>query len=178
MWLRASAIIVLLVKGKIHLATIFFFELSIFIVDMEVRIHFLYIGLLWKLQGGHFLLLKAYFGSRLVFKLEFHLLYLKDPLGINGLDLSLHQLIEQYVFSRYAFLEEVFKIPFIFLNIVVLLPGRGALGRIEYGLRVSWIIVEFGENGFLLVLALVFAVGAGHALPLDGFLLLVYTHRD
>jgi hypothetical protein len=127
---------VLLIKGKIHLAAIFFFQLSIFVIDMEVGIHFLYIGLLGKLQGGHFLFLKAYFGSCLIFQLKFHLFDLKDPLGINGLDLSLHQLIEQYVFSRYAFLEEVFEILFIFLNIVALLPGRGALGRIEYGLRV------------------------------------------
>lgn len=102
--------------------------------------------------------MKAYFRSSLIFKLEFHLFNLKDPLRINGLDLALHQFIEQYVFSRYPLLKEVFKILFIFLNIVTLLSGRGTFGRIEYGLRVSGIIVEFGEYRLLLVLALILTV--------------------
>lgn len=81
--------------------------------------------------------MKTYFRSCLIFKLKFHLFDLKDPLWINGLNLSLHQFIKEYIFGRYPLLEEIFKVLFIFLNIVVLLPWRRGLGRIEYGLRVT-----------------------------------------
>lgn len=81
--------------------------------------------------------MKAHLGSCLILKLEFHLLDLKDPLGVNGVDFPLHEFVKEYVFSRNALLEEIFQVLFVFLNIVVLLPGRSGLGRIEYGLRVA-----------------------------------------
>lgn len=95
---------------------------------------------------------------RSVFQLELHLLDLEDPARMERIMSPFHQMLEEFVLSRDAILEEIFEVLSIFTEIVAW--WRWERFGVENLLRISGIISETIENRLAAVLAGVLSVAA------------------
>lgn len=90
MRMRSSSVILILIEGKVHLASVFLLQLPVFIIDLEASIDLRERRLPDLLQLCLKLLLKVNLG--LVLEFVLHLFHLKHFLGVYHIVFSLHQL--------------------------------------------------------------------------------------
>lgn len=133
MRVRTPPIILILIEGKIHPPSVFLFQLPIFIIDLEAGIDLRERRLMYPLQFRLKLLLKVDFSLILEFIL--HLLHFEHFFGVDHLPLPFHQLPQEDVFWRDAFLEEILEVLFVLLDEVIL--SWGGVFRSKDGLWVA-----------------------------------------
>lgn len=88
MRIRASSVILILIKGKVHLASVLLLQLPVLIIYLKASIDLREGRLLNLLQLCLKLLLKVDFGP--ILELILHLLHLEHLLGVDHLIFPLH----------------------------------------------------------------------------------------
>lgn len=133
MRMRSPAIILLLIKGKIHLPSVLLFQLTIFIIDLEAGIDLRERRLPGALQLRLKLLLKV--DLSLILELILQLFHFEHFFRIDHLSFPFHQLAQKDVLGWYTLLKEIFEVLFVLLDEIILSWG-GVLGS-EDVLRVA-----------------------------------------